>query len=176
MERAIGRQPGYYSLQRNGSFYRLTPDDFAKVKDITGIAKAREGADIHRCWETGTFTAAEREAALQQSERFATKGALEAAKDRGAVAGDSPEEDAGFHAGWEARASYTPSGEYVAVDLTANNAHMYEEGNAPDFGWGVCRQGHGLQAFGDGYMPKHLAEARAAVLNAGLPATYVANV
>jgi hypothetical protein len=43
-------------------------------------------------------------------------------------------------------------------------------------GWGVCRQGHGLQQFGDGYMPKHIAEARAAVLNAGLPGTYVANV
>lgn len=68
-------------------------------------------------------------------------------------------------------------GKYLVIDLTANNAHSYPDRNPPpDFGWGVCRQGYGLQEFGDGYMTKVIAEARAAVLNEGKqPATDVEN-
>lgn len=69
----------------------------------------------------------------------------------------------------------TPAnGDYVAIDLTANNAHIYPN-STPDFGWGVCRQGHGLMQFGDGYMVKEIAELRAVALNSGLPATVVEN-
>lgn len=50
MERAIGKQVGYYSLQRAGSFYRVSPMEFETVKDIAGLSRARDGADIHRCW------------------------------------------------------------------------------------------------------------------------------
>lgn len=70
----------------------------------------------------------------------------------------------------------TELGMFVAVDLTANNAHCYPDTNPPpDFGWGVCRHGHGLQQFGDGYMTRDIAEQRAAALNAGLPATQIEN-
>lgn len=63
--------------------------------------------------------------------------------------------------------------EYIAVDLTANNAHMYDE--PIDLGWGVCRHGHGLLAFGDGYMNEAIARARADALNRGEVGTSVVN-
>lgn len=66
------------------------------------------------------------------------------------------------------------SSEYVAVDLTATNAHIYR-GRVVDLGWGVCRQGHGLQAFGDGHMTEQVARDRAAALNAGSVGTTVPN-
>jgi len=66
-------------------------------------------------------------------------------------------------------------GDYVAIDLDENNAHLYPD-QRTEFGWGVCRHGHGLQAFGDGYMTERVARARADVLNAGRPATEVPNV
>ena len=70
----------------------------------------------------------------------------------------------------------TPIGRYVVVNLTENNAHCYPDRETPpDFGYGVCRHGHGLQAFGDGYMTEAVATARAEALNAGLPATVVPN-
>jgi hypothetical protein len=70
----------------------------------------------------------------------------------------------------------TKRGGYVVVNLTENNAHLYPEGEAPDLGYGVCRHGHGEQSFGDGYMTKAVAEARARALNAGRPATDIPNV
>lgn len=68
------------------------------------------------------------------------------------------------------------SDEYIVVDLTANNAHCYPDAKTPpDFGFGVCRQNHGLQEFGDGYMNEKVATARAAALNAGLPGSSIVN-
>jgi hypothetical protein len=73
-------------------------------------------------------------------------------------------------------ATYLVGLEYVVVDLTANNAHCYPDRETPpDFGYGVCRQGHGLQEFGDGYMTEGVATARAAALNAGESATDITN-
>ena len=76
----------------------------------------------------------------------------------------------------------TVTGEYVALDLTENNRASIDawcERNPgeprPDFGWGVCRHGFGLQDFGDGYMPEHIAKARAIALNAGRPASVIHN-
>lgn len=51
-------------------------------------------------------------------------------------------------------------GEYVAVNLTENNAHCYPDRTPPDFGWGVCKHGSGLQHFGDGYMTEQVATKR----------------
>lgn len=62
--------------------------------------------------------------------------------------------------------SVVDADDYIAIDL----------GGLRELGWGVFRHGHGLQAFGDGYMTEPIARARAAVLNAGLPATTVANI
>lgn len=63
---------------------------------------------------------------------------------------------------------------YLAIDLTANNAHCYPDKDPPpDFGWGVCKHGSGLQEFGDGYMVERIARARAAALNAGRSATTI---
>ncbi len=70
----------------------------------------------------------------------------------------------------------THHGEFIAVDLTENNAHCYPDKDPPpDFGWGVCRQGYGLQEFGDGYMVERVARERARVLNEGHPATDIPN-
>lgn len=57
-------------------------------------------------------------------------------------------------------------GRYFAIDLTANNALCFP-GRVVDLGWGVCRQGFGLQHFGDGYMTEAVANARADALNHG---------
>jgi hypothetical protein len=70
-----------------------------------------------------------------------------------------------------------PIGTYIVIDLTANNAGCYPDRETPpDFGYGVCRHGHGLQEFGDGYMSKDVATARAEILNAGGRATDIPNV
>jgi len=66
-------------------------------------------------------------------------------------------------------------GEYIAVDLTENNRPLNPDEPARDLGWGVVRHGHGLQAFGDGYMTRTVAERRAAHLNAGGVGTDVWN-
>ena len=68
-------------------------------------------------------------------------------------------------------------GTYIAVDLTENNAHCYPDHDPPpDFGWGVCKHGHGLQEFGDGYMVERIAKQRAKALNAGKQATDIHNI
>jgi hypothetical protein len=54
MVSALGFKPQcFFSWERNctGGFYRLSPDQAAKVLDIKGISKAREGDDIHRCMD-----------------------------------------------------------------------------------------------------------------------------
>jgi hypothetical protein len=86
-------------------------------------------------------------------------------------------------------------GRYLPIDLTANNRASIEfsaerrgitvealleqvgreRGTPPDFGWGVCRQGFGLQDFGDGYMNEQVATERAKTLNRGHPATNIIN-
>ena len=74
------------------------------------------------------------------------------------------------------------NGDFIAVDLDANNDHARKRwaerhGREPSsFGWGVCRHGHGLQHFGDGFMSERVARARATVLSEGRPATDVPNV
>lgn len=74
-------------------------------------------------------------------------------------------------------------GRYRPIDLDENNRATIEawkarnpDRPAPALGWGVCRHGFGLQDFGDGYMSREVAEARAIALNAGRAATDVANV
>lgn len=73
------------------------------------------------------------------------------------------------------------NGDYIAIDLDANNQHSRDEwaarnGRQPDsFGWGVCRHGYGLQSFGDGFMSERVARSRANLLNAGLPASGMPN-
>jgi hypothetical protein len=70
-----------------------------------------------------------------------------------------------------------PAGTFIAIDLTANNAHCYPDHDTPpDFGWGVCKHGRGLQEFGDGYMVESVARARAQALNEGKQATDIPNV
>jgi hypothetical protein len=68
-----------------------------------------------------------------------------------------------------------PAGTFIAIDLTANNPPRNDDHVARDFGWGVCKHGHGLQEFGDGYMTEKVARARAEALNAGCPATIIPN-
>jgi hypothetical protein len=58
-------------------------------------------------------------------------------------------------------------GKYLPIDLTANNPPRNPDQVATDFGWGVCRQGYGLQEFGDGYMTEKVARTRAEALNEG---------
>ncbi len=73
-------------------------------------------------------------------------------------------------------------GRYLALDLDENNRASREAWEkrtglqAQSFGWGVCRHGFGLQAFGDGWMSREVAEARAVALNHGRQATDVVNV
>jgi hypothetical protein len=67
-------------------------------------------------------------------------------------------------------------GKYLPIDLTANNNPRNPEHVAHDFGWGVCRQGYGLQDFGDGYMCERVARARAEALNTGCSATTIPNI
>lgn len=73
-------------------------------------------------------------------------------------------------------------GLYIAIDLTENNRCQIEQAHElhpdrprPDFGWGVCRHGFGLQSFGDGYMTETVATARAHALNTGGMATDAPN-
>jgi hypothetical protein len=66
-------------------------------------------------------------------------------------------------------------GDHVAVDLTEANRHMYPDRPDLDLGWGVVRHGHGLLAFGDGYMTREVAEQRAQHLDAGGVGTDVWN-
>lgn len=69
-----------------------------------------------------------------------------------------------------------PVGTFLAIDLTANNAHCYPDKDPPpDFGWGVCKHGSGLQEFGDGYMIEAVARERARALNEGKQATDIPN-
>jgi hypothetical protein len=74
-------------------------------------------------------------------------------------------------------------GRYLVIDLTENNrasidafCERFPDRPRPDYGFGVCRHGFGLQSFGDGYMTEEVAEARAIALNAGRPATDVPNI
>lgn len=71
-------------------------------------------------------------------------------------------------------------GRYLVIDLDANNRAQVDEirerfPDHPGFGWGVCRQGFGLQSFGDGYMSERVATARAKALNSGQPAYEIVN-
>ena len=54
-------------------------------------------------------------------------------------------------------------GDYVAVDLDENNRHMYPDTDT-NFGWGVCRHGHGLLRH-DGVMSELEARTWAGDLN-----------
>jgi hypothetical protein len=69
----------------------------------------------------------------------------------------------------------TEHGTYIAVDLDENNRHTREQwaerhGREPrSFGWGVCRQGYGLQDHGQdrgAVLTEAQAVAWAAELNA----------
>lgn len=65
-------------------------------------------------------------------------------------------------------------GRYLALDLDANNRHSIEQWEKrfphrkhKSFGWGVCRQGFGLQDFD--WMDESRAQEVAKALNASIP-------
>lgn len=77
--------------------------------------------------------------------------------------------------GTDMHASSGHYGRYLALDLTANNVHSIDAWCArnpgkprPDFGWGVCRHGFGLQDH-KGILTQAAAEEWATKLNAAIP-------
>lgn len=49
MYQAIGKQQEYFSWDRNGEFYKLSPSQAEIVLKITGISKSRDRNDLHKC-------------------------------------------------------------------------------------------------------------------------------
>lgn len=67
-------------------------------------------------------------------------------------------------------------GRYLVIDLTANNRTSIDawcdrnpDKPRPDFGYGVCRQGFGLQRAPKPYLTKDEAEEWAKALNSEIP-------
>jgi hypothetical protein len=52
MERALCRLPdSYYRWNGGGEFRLVTIDEYSKIKDITGITRARVNeSDLRKCW------------------------------------------------------------------------------------------------------------------------------
>lgn len=45
LETAVGKQTSYFSFEREGTFYRLTPEQAELALTITGVGRARERAE-----------------------------------------------------------------------------------------------------------------------------------
>ncbi len=50
MTRILGKRQAYYSWNREGEFYRVTPKEFEALKGIKGLHKSRDGNDLCPCW------------------------------------------------------------------------------------------------------------------------------
>lgn len=52
MQRALGHMPdGYFSLHFDGEFRNVTPGEFEKIKNVTGISRAKVNElQLLKCW------------------------------------------------------------------------------------------------------------------------------
>jgi hypothetical protein len=50
MYQAIGKQQSYFSWDRNGEFYQLSPSQAKIALEITGIKRANYGRDLYKTW------------------------------------------------------------------------------------------------------------------------------